>query len=47
MKVLNQLLNYLIWVSISIALGFGYMRIILGPRKDDATGFFAFVRLYL
>ena len=38
MKALNQLLNYLIWVFISIALGFGYMRIILGPKKEDATG---------
>ncbi len=39
MNTLKQILNYLIWTSISIVLAFGYMRIILGPRDEEPTGF--------
>lgn len=37
MKTLKQIFVYLIWVVVSLMLGIGYMRIILGPREKPTT----------
>lgn len=38
MKLLKQLLTYLIWTSLSLLLGMGYMRIVLGANNMPKEG---------
>lgn len=38
MKLLKQLLTYLIWTSLSLLLGIGYMRIVLGSNNTSKDG---------
>ncbi|SDH49001.1 hypothetical protein [Winogradskyella thalassocola] len=57
MNTLKRILNYSVWTLVSIVFAFIYMRIILGPKPEEPTGFltyivsliyeFAFVRLGL
>lgn len=37
MKILKQILAYLIWTVLSILLGIGYMYLIIGPIKEPTT----------
>ncbi len=38
MKILKQILIYLIWLIIAILIGIGYMHILLGPNKIPSEG---------
>jgi hypothetical protein len=46
MNTLKQILNYLIWVLLSLLLGVSYMRIILGPKKEESTGFWHLLNIF-
>ncbi len=39
MKILKQLLGYLIWIALALLSGIGHMRIVLGPSNESPTGF--------
>jgi len=44
MKILKQILVYLIWTVIALLIGIGYMRIILGAGpKEETYGYFTFL----
>lgn len=43
MKILKQILNYVMWTLIALLSAFGYTRIILGPIPEPTTGFFDFI----
>ncbi len=45
MKTLKQILAYLIWIVVSLLLGIGYMRILLGPR-GNFKGFWRLLDLF-
>lgn len=38
MKILKQLLVYLVWIIISLLGGIGYMRMVLGPKPEPSNG---------
>lgn len=38
MRILKQILNYLVWVIIAFLLSIVYLRILLGPRHENSTG---------
>ena len=38
MKVLKQVLTYLLWIAVSLLLGIIYMRILLGPNNAPSEG---------
>ncbi|EZH73414.1 hypothetical protein ATO12_15860 [Aquimarina atlantica] len=38
MKTMKQLVTYIVWMILSLALGIVYMRILLGPNKVPSEG---------
>ena len=38
MKILKQILAYITWIMVSLLLGIGYMRIVLGPNNTSNEG---------
>ncbi|WP_299242923.1 hypothetical protein [uncultured Aquimarina sp.] len=46
MKFLKQILTYLIWTTITILLGIGYMRIVLGPNKASTEGLWYLLHIF-
>jgi len=46
MKIIKQILNYVLWLLLAFLFAIGYIRIIIGPKSEKLDGIFIFDLLY-
>ncbi|MDC6363780.1 MULTISPECIES: hypothetical protein [Flavobacteriaceae] len=46
MQILKHLLAYLFWILLSLFIGIGYMRLVLGPNDVSEDGFWYLLHLF-
>lgn len=39
MKIIKQIIKYLLWIGLSLLSGVAYMRVVLGPKPPPSKGF--------
>lgn len=47
MKIVKQLIAYIIWTSIAVLLSIGYLRYMLGPPFKETSSFFEFLNFFI